>query len=175
MNQASENSAKLFDDLCALFDVELARQENVEQLCRAQGVAAREQDPEGLEAHTQALSLLVADAVEAEKERIRMSEAVVSHLGLSSSEHTLTDLIARTPEPWKRRMLEFQTRIKAVLESTREAVRENAGYIRQCLKVVDGAVRMFTGQDDENAKSYDAGGKEAASTRGGPVLIDAQG
>lgn len=175
MKKVSINQAELLDELCALFDEELARQENVEQLCRAQGEAARAQDPEGLEAHSQALSILISEAVKSEKARIRVSEAVVSQLGLSSSEQTLTELIARTPEPWKRRMVEFQTRIKAVLESTREAVRDNAGYIRECLRVVNGALGTFTGQDDAKAMSYDAEGKEARSTGRRPALIDAQG
>lgn len=180
--RAFENSAfeaglpgTLLDALCASFDGELERQENVLALCRAQGEAVCAHDIEAIEARTRALVVLVEDALGAEGERLPFLGEVVEYFALPVEKQTLTDLIAVSPEPWRRRMAEFQQRIQKTLEETRKVVRENAGLMRRSLRIVDSSLQLVMGTEAETAPAYEDTGGEPARTGRKPAMIDARG
>jgi len=167
--------AALLEQLTQLFDDELERQELVLAVCRAQGEAARAHDAPALEARTQSLAALMDDALAAERRRIGLLRGIVEHIGLPVELQTLTDLIRAVPDPWHRRMKEFQERIRATLTQTRAVVRENATYMRRSLKTFNQTIEGFTGEPVASAGSYTAEGDAPVRKTGTPAVIDARG
>jgi len=98
-NVHTKNIPKTLDKLCALFDAELERQIVVQRMCQTQGDAARQSDMTSLQSCTEALVVLMEDALHAEKVRIEILHWIVDHYRLPVKEHTLTDLIAVVPQP----------------------------------------------------------------------------
>lgn len=101
------------------------------------------------------------EALEAERHRVALLRDIVAHFGLPMECQTLSDLIRAVPDPWHRRMKEFQTRIRETLAQTRTIVRENAGYMRRSLKTFNQTIDGLTG--------------EPARKTGTPAMIDARG
>jgi len=168
------HDSELLDALCDLFDDEADRQEAVLAISIAQGRAARAHDIAALEAKTQALTLLIREAAQQERDRIRLVTAVVAAYGLPWEKQTLSDLIETVPDPWKRRMAEFQERMVATLEQTRRVTRENRRYMRGTLKVVHQALDLL--QPESGAPGdYDASGEAPRRPGNPPSFIDRKG
>ncbi len=168
------HDTKCLDALCDLFDDELERQENVLRVSIAQGRAARAHDIELLEAKTEALVLLIREAACHERERLRLVSAVVAAYGLPFEEQTLSDLIRIVPEPWKRRMAEFQAGMVAILEETRRVTRENRRLMRRTLNVVQNTLALLQPEDASPA-AYDAAGESGTGRSFEPSFIDQRG
>ncbi len=166
---------KRLEELCSLFDTELERQHDVLALCRSQGEAARTHDVECLNAKTMALEILFRDSLEAEPERHRLLHEVVAYYDLPREKQTLTDLIAVAPEPWRRRLGEFQSGLRSTLDEIRRAVRGNAGIMRRSLRRINLFLRLLGGPDEGRANDYDARGSEPAPSSLRPVVIDQRG
>ncbi len=162
--------------LCTLFDDELERQHSVLAIMRAQGEAARAFDLDALNARTDALDVLMNEALESERRRLELLETVVSHFSLDVEHQTLSDLIAVVPEPWKHRLMEFQTEVRATVDNTRSLVFENAQFIRRCLRGVETVVDTVQGTEPtEASRSYDAEGNRAGRQGGRSALLNAVG
>ena len=167
--------AGLLDELCALFDDELERQENVLRVCQAQGAAARAHDIDVLEARTAALSALLEEEAESESRRLELFGALVRAYALPLERQTLTHLIAAMPEPWRRRAGEFQSRVREVLEESRRTVRRDARVMRQSSRLANTAVAALAGAAGEPGWGYDAEGAEPPSQIAPSTVMDTQG
>jgi hypothetical protein len=162
----------LLDSLCAYFDDELERQENVLALTRAQGRAARFYDLEALEAHTKALELLIQDAVAAEAVRLKLVRELVVELGLPLERHTLGGLVDAAPEPWKSRMRDFQCRMRDLVRENRTASTENRVLLRRGLRVVNDALTSIIRCLTTAESAYTANGVETSARTIAAGLID---
>lgn len=167
--------AEDFKSLCRYFDDEVERQENVLALTRAQGMAARVYDLEGLEAKTGALNLLIQEAVDAEPERLRLVRELVEACALPPEQRTLSGLIASAPEPWRGRLRESQTRLREVLRDSRAAAAENRVLLRRGLHAVNAALSSLVHCVAAAESAYTAQGVEATARAIGAGLIDARG
>ena len=165
----------LLDALCDYFDDELERQQNVLVVCRALGQAARAQDTEYMEAKTEALQLLLRDAVEAEKKRLELVSEVVDWYQLPREQQTLSGLIAQVPMPWEQRMREFQVLMRATLESTRRLVRENNQVMRRSLSVLNQTLSAMALCQPASQGNYNEQGGGTARMKSTPTLIDQRG
>lgn len=163
------------NELCAHFDAELARQRAVLEACRAQGEAMRDHDLESLDTASQRLLLLMEDALEAEKERLRLLHEVVGPFGLEEDRQTLTALIAASPEPWHSRMQAFQTEIREVLAAIRTEVHRHAGFLRRAGRILERSVSAIVGSAPAHGDAYDKEGKEPAQKHRAPALMNTLG
>ena len=164
------------DALCDVFQDELDRQGDLLALCRAQGRAALEHDVELLEARTEGINLLLADAVEAEQRRLAFATQIVAALGLPLERQSLSGLIEAAPSPWKERMADLQGQMRALLAETRAVVRTNNHTMRRSAKIVgealDALVRCVPGPQGE----YDARGAASPGKQAGqPAVLDRRG
>jgi len=165
----------LLEELCNLFDDELERQENVLAVCRAQYNAARAHDFEYLEAKTAALVVLLRDGTQAARKRHGALREIVDHYGLPVERQTLTDLIAVVPDPWHRRLLEFQHRFREVLEAIREVVRQSGRFMRRSLSILDECLGALEQCSEAAPGAYDADGLENRTRVRLPAFIDRKG
>lgn len=174
MSLTDDSIRRTLDELCAVFDAELERQQNILAVCRVLGDAARAHDVEYLEAKTAALEVLIRDTAGAEAERHRLLRHIVDYYELSPKQQTLTRLAATVPQPWRRRMEEFQRAIQTTLLETGKVVRENAGVIRRSIKVVGQLLNVFQ-QAAVQPGQYDAQGAEPPRREHRPALMDQKG
>jgi hypothetical protein len=165
---------EVLEALCEVLDSELERQENVLGICRAQQDALYAQDLEYLEAKAAALNALVREAVTGEKDRHRLFRVLVDHHELPPERHTLTELIALSPEPWKSRLRYFQSRLRTTLAETRRFVRLNYALMRRSLQVVAQCMETLT-QCAAHADGYDAKGEAPSHLRREANLLDQKG
>ena len=165
----------LLESLCNMCDDELERQETALALCRAQGGALRAQDTACMETKTKALELIIREAIEAEVRRRQLLQEVAERYGLSSECTTLSALIRAVSEPWRRRLAEFQTRMRLLLQEMRATVRANAGLLRASMKVVDEAMGVWEEAAGAAAGGYTAQGEDRAGKQLQPALIDQRG
>ena len=163
------------DALCDYFDDELERQQNVLVVCRAIGRAARSQDTEYMEAKTEALQILLREAVAAEKRRLELVGDVVDWYQLPEEQQTLSALIAHVPMPWEQRMREFQVLMRATLESTRRLVRENNQVMKRSLGVLNQTLTAMALCQPESHGHYDDQGGDVSRMRSAPTLVDQRG
>ncbi len=175
MSDPGTTIGTLLDNLCEYFDDELERQQNVLIVCRAIGQAARSQDLEYLEAKTEALQLLVQQAVAAEATRLVLVADVVAWYQLPEAEQTLTGLIARVPMPWEQRMREFQVLMRATLESTRRLVRENNMVLRRSMGIANKTLTAMALCQPDSHGQYNDQGSDTTRLRSTPTLIDQRG
>ncbi len=166
---------QVLKQLCELFDDELERQENVLEICIAQGKAARAHDLEYLEAKTVALNALIREAVYAERERLTLVRCLVDAFRLPAGRQTLSDLIAVVQEPWKTRLSEFQVRMRHVLSETQNVVQDNAQVIRRSLGVVNEAMKTLLECIPSEPVSYDEKGGGMGCAAANPAMIDTRG
>ncbi len=166
-------TAQLLGSLCAYFDDEIERQENVLRLCHAQGEAARAMDAATLEQQSEALALVLTDCALAEPMRIDLVGGLTERLSPTSREWTLTELIALVPTPWNDRLKQCQSRLSAVASETRGVVAANAAMIRHSLRIVGDSVDRVLGP--ETASGYTDCGDLPASGRRAPALLNARG
>lgn len=160
--------------LCEVFQDDLERQEDMLALCKAQGQAALAHDVEMIEARTEALSILIADAADSEKRRIALAAALVEGLRLPPEKQTLSALIELAPQPWKQRMTDFQKRMRELLEQTRDIVRSNGQVLRRSAKVVGEALDALTQCAPAARGQYDARGESGAHGTP-PAFLDQRG
>ncbi len=165
----------VLDALCHHFDEELERQETVLAVCQSQGMAARAHDVTYLEAKTGALNLLLTDFVSAEQERLRLVQKLVDHYELPEECQTLSGLVEVVPEPWKRRILDFQKRMREVLAETQRVVRSNNSSMRRSLQVANEAIEALVQSIPAAGPSYDASGVGPAAVGVEPALMDQRG
>lgn len=171
-----EQSATWLDAICETFQDDLDRQEDLLALCKAQGRAALDHDVELLEARTEAINVLLADAVAAEARRVEIAGKLVAHFGLPVEKQTLSGLIEAAPAPWSRRMEEFQQRMRAVLSETRGVIRANNQAMRRSAKIVGEALDVLVQCVPGSHGQYDAkGAAPARGKRGEPALFDRRG
>lgn len=163
------------EQLCTYFDAELARQRAVLEACRTQGEAMRSHDVPALETASQALLSLMKEALDAEKERLRLLHEVVNPLGLKAVRQTLTDLIAVSPEPWASQMRTFQLELREVLSATRKEVRQHAGFLRREGKILERSMSAIVGSTSASGDAYDREGKEPAPGHRTPALVNTLG
>jgi len=164
-----------FDQLCAYFDAELVRQRAVFEACREQGEAIRSRDVPALETASQALVSLMKEALDAEKERLRLLHEVVTRLGLRVDGQTLTGLIAASPEHWASRMSTFQVEIRGVLSATRKEVRQHAGFLRRAGRILERSMNAIVGTSSSQGDAYDREGKEPSPGHRTPALVNTLG
>lgn len=174
-NAASESIENFLERLCELFDDELERQENVLAICHSQGEAARAHDREFLDSRTESLVVLLEDADKAQEARFALLAKVVKGLELSPEKQSLSHLIEVVPEPWRRRMSEFQASIQATLKCTKETVRANAAMMRRNLRVIENSLDIVKGEALCKGNSYNPEGKEHKERRADAALIDTHG
>lgn len=174
MNRKHATIGEKLEALCDHFDDELERQQNVLVVCRAIGQGARSQDLEYLEAKTEALQLLLREAMEAEQVRLELVAEVVAHYQLPEGEQTLSGLIAHVPMPWEQRMREFQVLMRATLESTRRLVRDNNHVLRRSMGVVAQTLAAMS-MCQPDVGQYDQQGGNTHRIRSAPALIDQRG
>lgn len=151
-------TARELETLCELFDGELERQVQVLAVVRAQGDAARAQDVDSLHARTAALTILMHESLLSERRRINLLPGIARHFELVAGEETLSALIRAVPEPWRRRMEEFQVEIRKVLDLTQQTIRTNAVFIRGALRRSESALSAVSGEPGASAGVYDADG-----------------
>ena len=163
------------DAPCEHFDDELERQQNVLVVCRAIGQAARSQDLEYLEAKTEALRVLLGEAMEAEQVRLDLVADVVDFYQLPEDQQTLSGLITQVPMPWQQRMREFQVLMRATLESTRRLVRDNNHVLRRSLGIVTQTLATLSMCQPESQGQYNHQGGDATRMKSRPALIDQRG
>lgn len=174
-NRAAESSEDLLETLCDIFADELERQENVLSICRSQGEAAQAHDHEYLENRTQSLVVLLDDANKAQHTRIKVLAEVVAMFNLPPEEQSLSHLVTVAPEPWRRRLSDFQRSIRGTLNETKEVVRTNASLMRRNLRVIDQTLEVVKGDAGPKVKSYNPDGKERKEQLADAALIDTQG
>lgn len=165
---------RVLDKLCALFDEELTRQKSVQSMCIAQGKAARDSDFESMETHTEGLVVLMESALQAEKRRLEVFEWLVMHYGMPKESHTLSDLIVIVPQPWRSRMLLFQSAMKKTLEQTQDIVRWNEAFMNKASEKLDDSIQDAVGQVSVKQDGYGARGFEAQSQQQ-PALLNTIG
>ncbi len=165
----------VLEKLCDHFDDELERQENMLALCIAQGEAARAHDLEFLEAKTAAMMALQQEAIDAEAERLSLVCQVVDAYDLPVEKQTLSDLIRIAPEPWKRRLGEFQTKMREVIESVRKVSQENAGLMRRSQRVVNDALNTVMRFNPAGGGRYDASGHAEPVFAARAAFVDHRG
>ena len=164
---------RILEALCDHFDDEWERQEGVLRLCVAQGEAARARDLGSLEHHTAALSVLIQEAIDAERKRLELVQEVVAAYDLPAEAQTLSHLVEIAPEPWRTRMEEFQHGVRATLEETRRVVRSNNAVLRRGLSVANGALAAIgVGMSNSN---YDARGEGAGRLCAATGVVDQLG
>lgn len=145
-------------------------------MCKSQGRAALDHDVELLEARTEAINLLLAEAVAAERRRVESAAKLVAHFGLPPERQTLSGLIDASPEPWKQRLEEFQQRMRGLLAETRDVVRANNASMRRSAKIVGEALDALVHCVPGPPGQYDAkGAATARGTRGEPAILDRRG
>lgn len=164
-----------FEALCAVFDDDLERQENLLDLCKAQARAAVEHDVEILEARTEAIAALVREATESERRRVAVAAVLVEALRLPHDRQTLSGLIEVAPAPYQARLKEFQTRMKAVLEETREVIRSSNVVLRRSSRIIADAIEALVECAPPPRGQYDAHGDAPAATSQHPALLDRRG
>lgn len=164
-----------FEALCAVFDDDLERQENLLALCHAQARAVLEHDIELLEARTEAMTALVGEVSQSERLRVALATVLVEALRLPADQQTLSGLIAVAPEPFRTRMREFQVRMQAVLAETREVVRANHLVLRRSSRIVAEALNALTVCTPPPRGEYDARGDAPDGPHQQPALLDRKG
>ena len=170
----TQNIPKTLDKLCALFDAELDRQTTVRRMCQAQGDAARQSDMTNLQSSTEALVVLMEDALHAEKVRIEILHWVVDHYRLPLKEHTLTDLIAVVPQPWRDRMKQFQHDIKSILIETQDIITLNEGFMKQAAERLEESIHTAVDHAAGPPEGYNPNGMESKGQHS-PALLNAVG
>ena len=136
---------RLLNELHAHFLHELERQETVLGICRAQGKAALESDPETLQRLTQSLVVLIEETLGEEAKRHDLLRQIVDLLEVPQEEHTLTTLIERIPSEWQSRFRDFQVRLRGVLSETRDVTRLNRRYLLHANRIVNDTLRETVG------------------------------
>ena len=159
----------LLDRLCVYFAEEIERQETVLALCLAQGDAARAMNVDLLEQRTEALAILIVEAATAEATRVEIFRGLTHRLAKDDQSWTLGELIALSPEPWSRRMAEFQARLNEVVAQSKRAVESNAAVMRRSLRITGESVDRVLGP--ASAAAYtEAGGIPQIERRSAAVL-----
>ncbi len=166
---------ELFETLCDLLDDEVERQENVLTVCNAQREAVIARDLDAIAARTGALEVLIRDSIQAQTERHKILRPIVEHFGLEPEQQTMTHLIEVTPEPWKTRLADLQTRMRSTVEKTRLAVRANAKVARRSKRMTDDLIRALRHEHRHQQNGYCEHGTEEAAGTGTPVLMDRRG
>ena len=172
MHSLPERVASDLNALCDLLDDELERQHCIFENVTAQGLAARAQDLPELDKRTAALSLLMHDSLRSEQDRLRLLGAIVKYFELSGADQTLSNLVGAVPDPWKRRLAEFQRALQKTVGASREEIHRNAVVMRTTLKRVDSAMEAVF-QDGQNRR-YTPGGTDFRHDRAAKML-DAMG
>ncbi len=172
--QLKQNIPAILDKLCALFDAELERQISVQRMCLDQGEAARRSDMEKMQLHTESLTILMDEALQAEKVRIEILHFVVEHYRLAVEAHTLSDLIAVVPYPWNDRLRKFQTQIKSILTETQSIIESYEGFMHRAAEQLEesiySAVEHVAGEPD----GYSPDGMESKGMHQ-PALLNTVG
>lgn len=172
--QLKQNIPAILDKLCALFDAELERQLSVQRLCLAQGESARNSNLEEMQQHTEGLTILMDEALQAERVRIEVLHFVVEHFRLTSENHTLSDLIAVVPSPWNNRLRTFQVSIKSILTETQSIIEKYEGFMHRAAEQLEesiySAVEHVAGVPD----GYSPDGMESKGMRQ-PALLNTVG
>ena len=165
---------KVLDTLCALFDEELDRQRAVQRMCVVQGKASRDSDMEALDVHTQALVVLMEDALHSEKSRVALLQWVVEYFRLPKKEHTLSDLIVVVPQPWRERMRSFQLAIREVLAATQSIVSKNEQFMSSASEKLEDTIQLAVEHIAGKPDGYCASGAESNEHRQ-PALLNTVG
>lgn len=153
---------------------ELERQFSIRDFCRGQRAAAIEGDAARLEAQTESLVALVAQAQTAERERLRMVAKLVDLLQLSREEQTLTGLIRAVPASWRPVLEELQAGFRELLADTRRITRTNRRFFARSARSLDDALCAAFGVAPESPNYTEQGQTEAgASTT--PAMLNAAG
>ena len=165
----------MLDTLCEVLDEELERQENVLVVCQAQSEAVAAHDIEYLTSVTEALCVLVRDAKEAERRRLEVLRHVVEEYDLPKERQTLSALIAAVPDPWRRRLREFQTALRATVNETRDLLRRNWPSIRRSLRTVSDCLSALEPAESRLHQPYDVRGDAPLGSRREPAFVDQRG
>lgn len=169
------DSTTPLDELCALLNEELWRQQDVYDACLAQRAAANRCDAAALEAKTNEIVVLVQAAAESEKHRRNAMREIFGRNAVPVERQTLTELLAHVPEPWRSNLRDLQTKLRAVLEAIQQQTRANASVFRGSLRSIRNAESMLTGRRHEEPSAYTQTGGESHSRGRAPRLVDARG
>ncbi len=162
------------EKLCGVFEDELERQENVLRLCLLQEEAVMQRDSARLTTHTQALNLLLNETAAAEAERLRIAREAVASLGLEEGHQSLSGVIAHAPEPWRARLADIQSQLKAVMGEASVVVRRNNRLMRRMLSTSSDTLRKLAG-DHGPSSGYSTLGAPLAERQGAPALLNQAG
>lgn len=165
----------ILDKLCAVFESELERQENVLRLTQSQEQALVLRDTELLAARTHALNLLLNEAALAEPERIRVAREAVDALALPESQHSLTGVVQASPDPWRTRLSELQQRLKLVMHDTALVVRRNNRMLQPLLQKTNDTIALLFGNQQAAHPGYTMSGYHQAHNNAGSRLLDQAG
>lgn len=160
---------------CTIVEEEAERQENVLAVCRGQREAILAHDVASIEAKTTALEILIQDAIRAEGDRLRALRRVAEQLGFRHEPHTMTELRAVVPEPWRSRLGDAQRRLQSATGEIRGLVRSSARVLRLSLRIVGrclGALDQCVGAANG---TYDYRGTESSVPALLPTLLDQKG
>ena len=153
---------------------ELVRQTTVQRKCEAQAKAANDSDMEALDTHTQTLIVLMEDALLSEKSRDAFLQWIVEHYRLPDKEHTLSDLIAVVPQPWRGKMRAFQLAIREVLAKTQAIVSKNESFMSCASERLDNTIQLAVEHVAGKPDGYCASGTESNEHRQ-PALLNTVG
>lgn len=173
----THNATELDAELTALHEhltQELERQHAIRDLCRGQRAAAIEGDAERLEAQTESLVKLVAQAQAAERERLLRVAKLVDLLQLSREEQTLTGLIRAVPASWRPVLEELQAGFRELLADTRRITRTNRRFFARSARSLDDALCVAFGVTPESPK-YTGQGQTETGAPSAPAMLNAAG
>lgn len=166
---------EVLDKLCAVFENELERQENVLRLSQSQEQALVLRDTELLSARTQALNLLLNEAALAEPERIRVAREAVELLALPETAQTLSGVVAAVPDPWRSRLADLQKRLQLVMTETAVVVRRNNRMLQPLLQKSNDTLALLFGAVNTGASAYTMSGYHQSGATAGRRLLDQAG
>jgi 16S rRNA U1498 N3-methylase RsmE len=165
----------MFDELVAILEDELERQENVLAQCRAQREAVRLRDVPALEARSNALQHLYREAAAAEPRRLEILCRVAAELGIQCARPTLAEIMLNAPAPWDERLRHLQARLRQTLHESRGQARENAAMLRRSLRQVSRCLQVFQIEAPTAAGHYSPSGQQAAAAQPAALLINQRG
>ncbi len=166
----------LLDRLCDALDDELLRQETLLAICRKKREAIRALDVGPLEAHTAALETVLRETFEAEDTRHRLLHEAVERMGLPPEKHTLSQLIAVLPEPWKSRLDYFQCQLRKTLETTQAVTRAYSRELRHYLRLTQTQfARLGLESKEQKAGLYGPRAWKPEMTSVSSALVDQRG
>ena len=147
-----------FQDLSDILEDELERQERLLRLVRAQREAIVSRDAHALDARTNDINQIVAEAAAAESARHAVLREIVDMLQLPVSEQTMSHIAEHAPVPHSERLEFQQGRLQNVMTECHELIYENARRLRRAAHITNDYLMTVTGNETASLRGYSQGG-----------------